>query len=63
MGVSPGNANHIALSMDGSEGGFDWLQEQPNSYVERRLGQKIVRDKDPAEEDVPAVLFANAKEG
>ena len=23
----------------------------------------IVRDKDPAEEDVPAVLFANAKEG
>lgn len=47
MGVSPGNPNHIALSMDGSEGGFDWLQEQPNSYVERRLGQKIVRDKDP----------------
>lgn len=47
MGLSPGNPNHIALSMDGSAGGFDWLQEQPNSYVERRLGRKLVRDKDP----------------
>ncbi|MBN9009894.1 MAG: hypothetical protein J0H63_07065, partial [Rhizobiales bacterium] len=47
MGLSPGNPNHIAVSMDGEKGGFDWLQEQPNSYVERRLGRKIVRDKDP----------------
>jgi predicted dehydrogenase len=47
MALSPGNPNHIAVSMDGARGGFDWLQEQPNSYVERRLGQKIVRDKDP----------------
>src|SRR5688572_17069943 len=33
--------------MDGAAGGFDWLQEQPNSFVERRLGQKITRDRDP----------------
>jgi predicted dehydrogenase len=47
MALSAGNPNYIAVSMDGSAGGFDWLQEQPNSYVERRLGQKLVRDKDP----------------
>ena len=33
--------------MDGSSAGFDWLQEQPNSFVERRLGSKTIRDRDP----------------
>jgi predicted dehydrogenase len=47
MALSPGHPNHIAVSMDGSSGGFDWLQEQPNIFVERRLGQKIIRDRDP----------------
>jgi predicted dehydrogenase len=47
MALSPGNPNHIAISMDGSSGGFDWQQEQPNAFVERRLGQKIVRDRNP----------------
>ena len=47
MALSPGNPNHIALSVDGAAGGFDWLQEQPNSFVERRPGRKIVRDRDP----------------
>src|SRR5262249_38602131 len=28
MALSPGNANHIALSIDGEKGGFDWQQEQ-----------------------------------
>ena len=30
-----------------AKAGFDWLQEQPNSFVERRPGRKIVRDRDP----------------
>ncbi len=47
MALSPGNPNHIAVSMDGSAGGFDWLQEQPNTFVERRLGEKIIRERDP----------------
>ena len=47
MGLSPGNPNHIAVSMDGDAGGFDWLQEQPNSFVERRPGRKIIRERDP----------------
>src|SRR5262249_7966888 len=34
-------------SMDGDAGGFDWLQEQPNSFVERRLGEKTIRERDP----------------
>jgi predicted dehydrogenase len=46
MALSPGHPNHIAVSMDGSSGGFDWLQEQPNTFVERRFGQKIIRDRD-----------------
>ena len=47
MALSPGNPNHIAISMDGSTAGFDWLQEQPNTFVERRLGQKLIRERDP----------------
>jgi predicted dehydrogenase len=47
MALSPGNPNHIAVSMDGDKGGFDWQQEQPNTFTERRLGEKIVRDKNP----------------
>src|SRR5262249_37713056 len=47
MALSPGNPNHIALSMDGDKGGFDWLQEQPNSFIERRLGEKMIRDRNP----------------
>lgn len=47
MALSPGNPNHIALSMDGELGGFDWQQEQPNTFIERRLGEKRIRDRDP----------------
>jgi len=47
MALSPGNANHIALSVDGDRGGFDWQQEQPNTFTERRFNEKIVRDKSP----------------
>jgi len=47
MALSPGHPNHIAVSMDGASGGFDWVQEQPNNFVERRFGQKMIRDRDP----------------
>jgi predicted dehydrogenase len=47
MALSPGNANHVALSVDGDKGGFDWQQEQPNTFTERRLNEKIIRDKNP----------------
>lgn len=47
MALSPGNPNHLSLSIDGDQGGFDWLQEQPNSFIERRLGEKCVRERNP----------------
>jgi predicted dehydrogenase len=47
VALSPGNANHIALSVDGDKGGFDWQQEQPNIFVERRLNEKILHEKNP----------------
>jgi predicted dehydrogenase len=67
MALSPGNPNHISVSMDGSTGGFDWLQEQPNSFVERRLGVKMIRDRDPdrlqAEDRWTASIPAGHPEG
>lgn len=47
MALSPGNTNRISISMDGSTGGFDWEQMQPNSFVERRLGSQTIRERDP----------------
>ncbi|HSS81864.1 MAG TPA: AI-2E family transporter [Gaiellaceae bacterium] len=44
-------------------GAFYVLLAVPLVAVLVTLIDVIVRDKDPAEEDVPAVLFANAKEG
>jgi predicted dehydrogenase len=34
-GVSPGHPNTIALSIDGSERGADWNQQDPNVWIER----------------------------
>ena len=48
MALSPGNPNALSLSVDGSEGGFDWQQEEPSHFVERRLGMRIRRERDPA---------------
>lgn len=45
--LSPGNPNHIVLSIDGSNGGFDWCQESPDVYVERAEGAKTIRHRDP----------------
>jgi predicted dehydrogenase len=52
--LSPGNPNHIAFSMDGSAGGFDWCQETADLYVDRSRGEKATRHRDPAR--LPAEL-------
>jgi predicted dehydrogenase len=52
--LSPGNPNHIALSLDGSAGGFDWCQETADLYVDRSRGEKATRHRDPAR--LPAAL-------
>jgi predicted PurR-regulated permease PerM len=43
-------------------GGFYVLMATPFVAVLATLLDVIVRDKDPAEEEVPAVLFPNPKE-
>jgi predicted dehydrogenase len=45
---SPGNPNHVVLSIDGSKGGFDWCQESADCYTDRSRGDKAVRHRDPA---------------
>ena len=45
---SPGNPNHIVLSCDGSAGGFDWNQENADTFIDRSSGDKGMRHRDPA---------------
>jgi predicted dehydrogenase len=45
--VSPGHPNHISLAVDGDAAGFDWLQERPNTCLERRPGAATIRQRDP----------------
>ncbi len=53
-GVSPGHPNRIVLSVDGSERGFEWNQEEPNTYVECATAGNIIRQRSP--DDLPAAL-------
>ena len=41
------NPNHIVLSIDVSEGGFDWCQETADSYIDRSRGDKALHHRDP----------------
>ena len=52
--LSPGNPNHIVLSADGSQGGFDWCQETADVFIDRSSGDKTLRHRDPAR--LPAEL-------
>jgi len=52
--VSPGHPNNLGLVADGSEGGFDWYQQSPNTYVERGVGGNVVHQRAP--EALPAHL-------
>jgi predicted dehydrogenase len=46
-GVSPGHPNTIILSADGSESGFDWNQQEPNTYVERSSSGNTILQRSP----------------
>jgi predicted dehydrogenase len=46
-GVSPGHPNTIALSLDGSEAGADWDQQDPNIWIERRPSGNTVHQRTP----------------
>ena len=47
--VSPGNPNDIVLSADGTLAGFDWRQQDPNVYIERRPDGVTTRQRSPDE--------------
>jgi predicted dehydrogenase len=51
-GVSPGHPNTIVLSVDGSERGFEWNQQEPNTYVEYSSSGNTIRQREP--EALPA---------
>ncbi len=51
-GVAPGHPNTILLSADGSECGFDWNQQEPNTYLERSAAGIAIRQRSP--DDLPA---------
>jgi predicted dehydrogenase len=46
-GVSPGHPNTIVLSIDGSEAGADWNQQDPNIWIERRPSGNIIHQRSP----------------
>jgi predicted dehydrogenase len=51
-GVSPGHPNTIILSADGPEYGFDWNQQEPNTYARRSATGNTVIQRSP--DDLPA---------
>jgi predicted dehydrogenase len=53
-GVSPGNPNNIVLSIDGSQHGADWQQQNPNVWLERTPSGNTIRQRSP--DDLPADL-------
>jgi predicted dehydrogenase len=46
-GVSPGHPNTIVLSLDGSQAGTDWHQQDPNIWIERRPSGNIFHQRTP----------------
>jgi predicted dehydrogenase len=66
-GVSVGHPNGLSLSFDGAEAGFDWEQEAPNYYRERRVDGAIVRQRRaeslPADRGSMSMLPAGQPEG
>jgi predicted dehydrogenase len=46
-GVSPGHPNTIILSADGPTGGFDWNQQEPNTYRHRSLDGTMIVQRNP----------------
>jgi predicted dehydrogenase len=52
--VSVGHPNTIVLSVDGSEKGFHWNQQEPNVYRERAMDGLTVRQRNPGSMDADA---------
>jgi predicted dehydrogenase len=50
-GVAPGHPNTILLSADGPERGFDWNQQEPNTFRERSAAGITIRQRTP--DDLP----------
>jgi predicted dehydrogenase len=50
-GVAPGHPNTIILSADGAARGFDWNQQEPNTFRERSAAGVIIRQRSP--DDLP----------
>jgi predicted dehydrogenase len=46
-GVSPGHPNTIILSLDGSEAGADWNQQDPNIWIERQPSGNTIHQRTP----------------
>jgi predicted dehydrogenase len=46
-GVSPGHPNSITLSLDGSERGADWNQQDPNIWIERSATGNTIVQRSP----------------
>jgi predicted dehydrogenase len=53
-GVSPGHPNTVVLSADGSRGGFDWNQQDPNIYIENTAAGSMIHHRAPG--DLPPDL-------
>ena len=47
-GVAPSCPNTIVLSVDGAACGFDWHQQEPNTYRQRRADGITIVQRDPA---------------
>ncbi len=50
-GVSPGHPNTIVLSIDGSQCGADWHQQEPNVWLERSPHGNTIHQRSP--DDLP----------
>ena len=62
-GVSPGHPNTIVLSVDGSRSGFEWNQQEPNTYVELGVAGNTVRQRSPDELPADAAWMSRLPAG
>jgi predicted dehydrogenase len=46
-GVSPGHPNTVVLSLDGSQRGADWQQQEPNVWIERSPHGNTIHQRSP----------------
>ena len=61
--VSVGHPNTIVLSVDGSEKGFHWNQQEPNIFRERSTDGELVRQRSPGLMDSESAWMTNLPGG